>query len=66
MNKNLLLAKMLEHGITVEDVSKACEISISAFNRKANGRSQFKQKEIAAIMKLLELTTDEVARIFFK
>lgn len=66
MNKNLLLAKMLEHDKTIEDVSKACKISISALNRKANGRSQFKQKEIAAIMKLLELTTEEVARIFFK
>lgn len=66
MNKNLLLAKMLEHDKTAEELCDVCDISMSAFNRKANGRSQFKQKEIAAIMKLLELTTDDVARIFFR
>lgn len=66
MNKNLLLAKMLEHDKTAEELCDACEISLSAFNRKVNGRSQFKQKEISVIMKALELTSDDVARIFFR
>lgn len=66
MNKNLLLAKMLEHDKTAEELCKACEISLSAFTRKVNGRSQFKQREISVIMKALELTSDDVARIFFR
>ena len=66
MNKNLLLAKMLEHDKTVEDICNACAISQSAFNRKANGHSQFKQSEITIIHKLLELTPELVMRIFFE
>lgn len=66
MNKNLLLAKMLEHDKTAKELCDVCKISLSAFNRKANGRSQFKQKEISVIMKALELTSDDVARIFFR
>lgn len=66
MNKNLLLSKMLEHDKTVEDICKACEISASAFTRKANGHSQFKQREITAITKLLDLTPEVVMHIFFE
>lgn len=53
MNKNLLLAKMLENDKSAEDICDACEISMSAFSRKANGHSQFKQSEITTISKLL-------------
>lgn len=66
MNKNLLLAKMLENDKSAEDICYACEISMSAFSRKANGHSQFKQSEITTISKLLNLTPELVMRIFFE
>ena len=55
MNKNLLLAKMLENDKSAEDICDACEISMSAFSRK-----------ITTISKLLNLTPELVMRIFFE
>lgn len=55
MNKVLLEYEIKRKGYTIERMCKELGISRSAFFRKCNGSSEFKEGEIAKIMKLLEL-----------
>lgn len=64
MNKSKLQVKMLEENITVEEVCRACGFSKTAFYRKLNGQSEFTQREITAIKKLLNLDLETTGQIF--
>lgn len=64
MNKLLLMAKMVERDISVEDVCRACKFSKPSFYRKINGQSEFHQSEITAIKKLLNLDLETTGRVF--
>ena len=63
MDKALLQYEMSKKGITTAIICKKLDMSRSAFYRKCNGKSEFSQKEIQAIMDLLEL--DSPMAIFF-
>lgn len=65
MNTNLLKAKIVENGDTQAQLAAALGISASNMNDKINGKSDFRQNEIAAIRNRYCLTADEVDRIFF-
>jgi hypothetical protein len=63
MDKALLQYEMNKKGITTTAICKILDMSRSAFYRKCNGKSEFTQKEIQAIIDLLEL--DSPMAIFF-
>jgi len=65
VNTNLLKAKIVENGDTQAQLAAALGISASNMNDKINGKSDFRQNEIAAIRNRYCLTADEVDRIFF-
>ncbi len=65
MNKQLLKAKMVEHGDTQAQLAAAIGISASNLNDKINGKVSFRQNEIAAIRSRYNLSAQEVDRIFF-
>ena len=63
MDKALLKYEMEKKGITIKVLCQKLGISPSAFFRKCNGKSDFKQSEIQAIVNLLQL--DSPVAIFF-
>lgn len=67
MNKNLLKAKMLEHGDTGEILAKCLGIHKSCLSAKMNGYrgAEFNQSEIKAIAVRYSLTDSEIIAIFF-
>ena len=66
MNRDALLGKLREHGLTQEDGAKMCNMSRSRYNAKINGTggAEFKLGEIRAMMSGIPLTTAEAASIF--
>jgi ACT domain-containing protein len=63
MDKALLQYEMSKNGITVGDLCKKLDMSRSAFYRKCNGKSDFTQSEIQAIVDILHL--ESPVAIFF-
>lgn len=63
MDKALLQYVMSKKGISVGDLCKKLDMSTTAFYRKCNGKSEFKQSEIQAIVNILEL--ESPMAIFF-
>ncbi len=57
MNKARLEYEMKLKGISCEDMCKMLNMSRSAFYRKCNGKSEFKQTEIEKIIDILQLDT---------
>jgi multidrug efflux pump subunit AcrB len=66
VNVNKLRGRLVENGVTVEDVAKALNVSAATIYRKlqANGES-FTIGEASGIMQFLHLTPDEATSIFF-
>nr|DAI40689.1 MAG TPA: Transcriptional repressor, TetR family Alpha Protein, Transcriptional Repressor [Caudoviricetes sp.]DAM32200.1 MAG TPA: Transcriptional repressor, TetR family Alpha Protein, Transcriptional Repressor [Caudoviricetes sp.]DAY00483.1 MAG TPA: Transcriptional repressor, TetR family Alpha Protein, Transcriptional Repressor [Caudoviricetes sp.] len=65
MNRNLLEAKLKEKGSNVAEISKIIGVEPSTFYRKLSGQSDFFRKEIEKIVKYLNLSIDEMEKIFF-
>lgn len=65
MNKQLLKAKIVEHGDTQAQLAATIGISASNLNEKINGKVSFRQNEIAAIRNRYSLSAQEVDLIFF-
>ena len=63
MNSEMLREAMREKGITVTQMCRDIGISRKAFWSKCNGKSEFKQSEIAKIIELLG--TRYATAIFF-
>ena len=57
MNRALLEYEMKKNGYTAEKLCNEIGISVSAFYKKCNGKSEFKQGEIAKIVTALKLGT---------
>ena len=65
MNMNKLRGKIVEAGMTHEELAKACNISKSTFSRKITGRQPFDTEEIVAICNVLNIqSNDEKVEIF--
>lgn len=63
MDKALLRYEMSKSGVSIADLCEKLDMSRSAFYRKCNGKSDFTQSEIQAIVKLLNL--ESPVAIFF-
>ena len=64
LNRQLLLFKIAEKNMTVKSVATEIGIDTSSFFRKMS-KNTFKCSEAQSIAKVLELTTDDVLKIFF-
>ena len=63
MNVALLEYEMKRRGVTAIQMSEHLGIDRSTFSKKCNGRSEFKQSEIMAIIKYLDIA--DPTPIFF-
>lgn len=63
MNKALLEYEIKKNGLTTAQFCKSIGISLSAFYKKCNGKSEFKQSEIQKTVQLLKLNSP--TEIFF-
>ena len=63
MDKDLLEYERKKKGVSIDDLCKKIGISRSTFYKKCNGRSEFTQSEIQAIVECLGL--DSPMAIFF-
>ncbi len=63
MNKVLLRCEMVKKGYSVEKMAASLGISRSAFWKKCNGISEFKQSEIKRMIDLLQ--PENPTAIFF-
>lgn len=63
MDKALLQYEMSKKGISIGELCEKIGMSRSAFYRKCNGKSDFTQSEIRAIVDLLQL--ESPVAIFF-
>ncbi len=64
-NTNLLKATIMSKGFTMAELSKKIGLSAQTMSLKANNERQFKTKEIMAIQRILDLTSQERDAIFF-
>ncbi|WP_294205502.1 helix-turn-helix domain-containing protein [uncultured Solobacterium sp.] len=65
MNLLLLKSKMVEKGITDQELSSLLGINQATLFRKKNGTSDFYRNEIKVIKEVLELTDKDIDLIFF-
>lgn len=63
--KNEFKAEVVRRDKTLEDVARAIGIDIATLHRKINGASDFYRSEIEKIIKYLNLSNEDVLRIFF-
>lgn len=64
MNGAILKALIIEKGHKVGDVAKACNMTISQFSAKLSGRTEFKYSQLKAIIGYLNLTPDDINKLF--
>lgn len=65
MNLLLLKSKMVEKGITDQELSSLLGINQATLSRKKNGVSDFYRNEIKVIKEVLKLTDKDIDLIFF-
>ena len=65
-NTKLLKAKMVLNGDTIQTLANSLGINRQNASIKVNGKREFKQSEIAAIVERYKLTYDEIDSIFFR
>ena len=63
--KNEFKAEIVRKGKSVESVARDLGIDPVSLYRKMNGNSDFYRKEILQLAKLLNLSSDDIIRIFF-
>lgn len=61
-----LKGRTKEKGYTQKDVALSAGISEATYSLKLNGKSAFRQEEISAIIKLLEISPKEIGDYFFQ
>lgn len=62
---NLFKAKLAELGLSVKDVAMAVGCNEATMYRKMNGESDFTRNEIQLLKQTMQMTSEEVERIFF-
>lgn len=65
MNKAKLRGKMAEHNMTGSMLAEAIGLNRVTLYDKMNGHAEFKLAELYAIIKVLELSADDIFTIFF-
>lgn len=55
----------IKHGVSFDDVSKIIGCNLATLYRKLSGESDFTRNEIQIIRGALDLSTEDVDKIFF-
>lgn len=64
-NSKMLMLKIEESHVNIKGICQELGLTYKGFQNKRDGIFEFKQSEIAKLMKLLRLTREEVDAIFF-
>lgn len=65
INRNRLVGKIAENGLTQGDVARALGVSANTFSARINGKSYFNTDEVERLCQILCITDDaEKAQIF--
>ncbi len=64
-NTNLLKGALAARGMTMEKLAEMLSMTAATMSYKANNIRQFKAREISAIQKILNLSSEERDNIFF-
>ena len=64
-NVELLKEKIAQSGLKISFISESCGLSKQGFYNKMNGKTEFKQSEIATMKKILNLTNEDAEELFF-
>lgn len=65
INRNKLLAKIVEAGMTQKTVAKSLGISLNTLNSKINGNGYFNTKQVVDLCKLLNIDDDNTKTSIF-
>lgn len=65
MDSNKLKAKIIECGLTYKEMHELLNISRTSFFSKLKGKTQFKLDEVEAIVIILNLSKEDIIKIFF-
>ena len=61
-----LLGTIKEHGMTAGEFAKKIRVNPCTFSQKISSKAFFKQQEIMAAVKLLEIEKNKIGEYFFK
>lgn len=64
-NTNELKAEIARHGDTMLTLAEKLDISTVSLSLKVNGKRDFRQREIAKIKEIYQLSNDRADAIFF-
>ncbi len=65
MNMANLKAEIARNNLSIPQLARLVHMDKKTLYSRINGKTSFKQSEIAAISKVLELKKDEIMSIFF-
>jgi DNA-binding XRE family transcriptional regulator len=65
MESNLLKGKLKERALTQGEAAERLGVSLSCFNAKLNGRTEFSLRELQGLKRMLALSARQVDQIFF-
>lgn len=65
MDYNALNSEIVKCGLTIPKVAEIIGIGKKAFYQKMRGETQFKQKEICDLKRVLSLSDERVIELFF-
>lgn len=65
MNLNYLKGKIVEKGYNQQSLSKKIKIPYQTLNLKINGKKLFNLLEMQKIQAVLDLSADDIKKIFF-
>jgi len=65
VNGNELRAEIVRNGLSVPKIADIIGIGKKSFYSKLKGETQFKQKEISDLKRMLNLSNEQVNAIFF-
>lgn len=65
MNPTEFQVAQIRAGVGKEDLAKSLNVNLTTIYRKINGESDFTLSELKALKRVLNLSNDDVDRIFF-
>jgi len=65
MNASLMKSYIVKNNDTQKMLAASLGIALTTLNARINGKSSFRQSEIAAIKSRYNMTADEVDAVFF-
>ncbi len=66
LNTHMLKAKIMENGLTCEQLAQRIGMNSASLSRKMNKRTEFSIGEMQQITQELHLTNEEAVRIFLQ